>query len=184
MSRSITTAVQTAINSQSCTFCVFVELDFSSGFVRLCNANITFQWDSKSWIGIGELGSIQAISEAPDLEARGVSLSLSGIPNEAITRSLAEYYQGRSCKIWIAPLDTDQQVITSPVLVFSGRMDNMQIELGETATIMVTAESRLADWDRPRVRRFNHQDQITEYIGDLGFEYVEQMVEKEIIWGG
>jgi hypothetical protein len=184
MSRSITAAVQTAINAETCTFCVFVELDFISGFVRLCNANITLSWDSKSWIGIGDLGTINAISEAPDLEAKGITLTLSGIPNTAITTSLTEYYQGRSCKVWISPLDSNQQVIANPVLVFHGRMDNMQIELGENAIITVSAESRLADWDRPRVRRFNHQDQITEYAGDLGFEYVEQMVEKEIIWGG
>lgn len=183
MSRSLTTAADNAINAETCSFCVFVELDFQSGFVRLCNANITLSWNSLSWVGVGDLGSIQAISEAPDLEAKGVALALSGIPSGLVSTALGEHYQGRSLKIWFAPLDANDQPIADPVLVFSGRMDNMQIEIGETASIMVSAESRLADWDRARVRRFNHADQLTEYPGDMGFEFVEQMVEKEIVWG-
>lgn len=184
MSRTLTTAVATATEAEVCSFVIFVELDFASGFVRACNANVSLDWNSYTWSGVGNLGSIQTIEEVADLEAKGVSLQLSGIPSAMISRALGEHYQGRSCKIWVAPLDpTNHTAIPDPVLVFSGRMDTMQIELGEQARISVTAESRLADWDRPRIRRFNNADQKTEYVTDSGFEFVEQMVEKEIRWG-
>ena len=59
----------------------------------------------------------------------------------------------------------------------------MDIDVGATATITVNAESRLADWDRPRVRRYNHEDQQIDYPGDMGFEFVPQMATKELRWG-
>jgi len=62
-------------------------------------------------------------------------------------------------------------------------MDTMDVELGTTASITVAAESRLADWDRPRVRRYNAADQNISYPSDKGFEFVPQMVEKSIRWG-
>jgi len=184
MSKTISGAVSTAINSEHVPFMVLVELDFSSGFVRVCNANITVTWDSKTWSGLGELGQIAVIEETSSLEAKGLTMQLSGIPTAIVSTALGEYYQGRDVKVWVAPVDVDtHQPLVDPVLVFYGRGDTMSIELGETATITYSAESRLADWDRPRVRRFNSADQKLDYSTDEGFEFVEQMVEKELVWG-
>lgn len=184
MSKTVTTAIRDAINAGHATFMVLVELDFQSGFVRVCNANITVGWDSKTWLGLGDLGQISALAETTDLEAKGITMQLSGIPTTMVSTALGEHYQGRSVKVWVAPVDPDdQQPIVDPVLVFSGRGDTMSIELGATATITYTAESRLADWDRPRIRRFNSADQKLDYPGDDGMSFVEQMVEKELVWG-
>ena len=51
------------------------------------------------------------------------------------------------------------------------------------ATISVSAESRLAAWDRPNVRRYNHEDQQIDYPGDKFFEFVPQMVDRLLVWG-
>ena len=59
----------------------------------------------------------------------------------------------------------------------------MNIDAGETATVSLSVESRLSDWERPRIRRYNNADQQIAYISDKGFEFVPQMVEKELIWG-
>ena len=60
----------------------------------------------------------------------------------------------------------------------------MQILLGSTQSeVLLTAENRLADWDRPRIRRYNDADQQSEYPGDLGMQFAEQMVNKTILWG-
>ena len=169
MSHAMTAAVQTAINAGHSTFMVLVELDFQSGFVRVCNANISITWNGFTWSGLGELGQISAISESADLEAAGLTMQLSGIPLTIISTALNEQYQGRSVKVWIAPLDPDtQQTITDPILIFNGRGDTMSIDLGTTATLTYSAESRLADWDRARVRRFNSPDQKLDYLARGG----------------
>jgi len=180
---SLTTAVANALRAENVPLVLFVELDFASGVMRLNTSGVNIVWNANVWTGAGALGSIEPIEEGNSLEARGVALSLSGIPAGIVTTALAEHYQGRSARIYVAPLDASHAIIADPVLRWAGRMDNMLVEMGQTATITVRCESRLADWDRPRVRRYNHQDQQAEYPGDLGFQYVEQMAEKPINWG-
>jgi hypothetical protein len=80
-------------------------------------------------------------------------------------------------------LNDSYALVADPVEIFKGRVNQMNIEAGETATVSLTVESRLVDWERPRVRRYNNADQQVAFTGDKGFEFVPQMVEKELIWG-
>jgi hypothetical protein len=183
MARTLTTATENALAASQVRALMFVLMDFPSGYLRVNNSAITFTWDGASWLGVGNLGSIDAVSEGIGLDARGLAFRISGVPAANIAIALGQQYQGRDCKVWLAPLSEAHAIIADPVLVFHGRMDVMDIELGETATITVTAESRLADWDRPRIRRFNHEDQQIDWPADKGFEFVPQMAEKELRWG-
>jgi hypothetical protein len=189
LSRELTAAVLAASENANVPMVAFVELDFGSGFVRVTNAPHSMTWNGYTWIGLGTLGGINAVDEGTGLEARGVALTLSGVPvsgegdSENISIALGEHYQGRDCRVWVALLDDQFSIVPDPKLIFLGRMDNMEIEIGATATIIVRVESRLADLERPRVRRYNNEDQQIEYSGDRGLEFVEQMVDKSIVWG-
>ena len=183
MSRPLTTAVDGALAAGHVPMIVLVEMDFPSQFLRLNNSAFNFDWNGYAWLGVGRLGQIDPISEGADLQARGLALRISGIDPAAISLALGTQYQGRSCKVWVAPLTEAHAVMATPVRIFWGRMDTMDIAIGDTATITVNVESRLADWDRPRVRRYNHEDQQIDYAGDMGFEFVPQMVTKELRWG-
>lgn len=184
MTRNITTAVGNALAASNVPMLLFVLLDFSSGVVRVTNASYNFTWDGHTWAGLGEVGSIDNITEGSGLEAYGLKLQLSGVNVDNVAIALQEQYQGRDCKIWLAPLsEAGYAVVADPVMVFWGRMDTMQVELGETAVITVSAESRLVDWQRPRIRRYTNDDQQAFFPSDTGFRFVPQMAEKELIWG-
>jgi len=96
---------------------------------------------------------------------------------------LAESYQGRAVLIRQGFLDDAYTIITSPVLQFSGLIDQMAITIGQTATITLSAEHKLVRWERPNVRRYTDADQQKLYPGDLGLQFISQVVEKEILWG-
>lgn len=181
--RSLTTAAKNAFSQLNFPALLLVELDFADGVVRLTNAGYTFTWGGHDWLGIGTLGSIEAISEGSGLEMYGCQLTLNGIPPEIISEAFSQNYQGRAATIWLAPLTAEYAFIADPVVVFKGRMDTMDIALGETATITLAVESRLVDWDRPRIRRYNDEDQRSEFPNDRGFRYVDQMVTKDLKWG-
>ena len=183
MSRALTTAVSTALAAEIVPCLLLVELDWPSGAVRVNNSAVTFAWNGHDWLGLAELGSVDAITEHADMEMSGVRLTLTGIPSAMISRVLGEHYQGRDCNIWMAPLDENYAVLADPVLVFPGRIDTAVITLGESASIQISAENKMADWERARVRRYTHEDQIAEYPADKGLEFVPQMVEKVLIWG-
>lgn len=183
MSRITTAGVDAAHAAANVPTLILVELDFPSGFVRVNNSAVNFEWSGHTWLGLAELGSIDGVTEHSDLQMTGVSLTLTGIPPEMISRVLGEQYQGRSCQVWQSPLSEAYQILANPVLIFSGRMDSCDIAIGDTAVVSLTAESRLTDWERPRVRRYTHEDQLAEYPGDKGLEFVPQMVEKTLVWG-
>ena len=182
MSRAMSVAVAEALGAEHVPFVMFVEL-MTDDPLRATTAPYSMQWDGKDWLGLGTLGGISQIEEGDSLEMYGISLTLSGIPTEYISTALGSHYQGRDCKVWVAPLSASMTIVADPVLVFHGRLDVMNIEIGVTATITVTAESRLADWNRARTSRYTHEEQQRLYPGDMGLQYVAQTSEMELVWG-
>jgi hypothetical protein len=53
----------------------------------------------------------------------------------------------------------------------------------ERCEIQITYESRLIDLNRAREWRYTHESQQQISPGDLGFEYVAGLQEREIRWG-
>jgi hypothetical protein len=180
--RSLTGAMATALAGSGIAPVMFIELNFASGYVRATNLGFDIPWNGFNWLGAGYVGSIDAIVETEEVRSNGITFTLSGIPTALIASALGEQYQSRSANVWFGAV-AGEALVASPVLVFPGKMDNMQLVFGDTASIRVTAENRLADFERPRIRRYNHEDQIAQYPADLAFQYVPQMVEKSLYWG-
>jgi len=183
VSRTLTTAVENALAAENVPLVAFVELDFGSGFVRVCTAGYSIAWNTYTWLGLGNLASIEAIGESTEFFAHGVALQLSGIPAAMVTVARTEHYQGRAAKIWLAPLGANYNVLADPYLAWIGRMDVMTINVGKSCTISLSTETRFADWDRPRTRLYSDADQQAEFSGDTGMRYLEQLVEKSLAWG-
>jgi hypothetical protein len=161
---------------------MLVDLEFGSGTLYLCNASYNFDWNGHTYLGAASCGTIEEIPEPSDLSMSGIKMTLSGVDPAKVTIALDEHYQGQPVTIRLAPLDDDYQVIDDPVIVFVGRMDVMEVVIDKTAVITVTAESRLTDWNRASIRRYNHEDQTSVHPTDMFFQYVPQMIEKELLW--
>jgi hypothetical protein len=161
--------------------------DFSGGPVRLWNGVGDLSWGGNTYTGAGDLVGVEPVQESAEVRANGLAFRLNGIPSAMVTRILAEGYRGRSCQLWLA-LFTDLTAaspIADPLLLFSGRMDQCNLEdSGDTASITVVAESRLVDLQRARERRRTDEDQKNLFPGDRGLEFVAGLQDKEISWGG
>lgn len=183
MPRSLPGALLTASQQDAITPIMMVALDFSSGFVRAHTGVGTIVYGGNSYLGVGTLGGISTVQETGELGANGVTLTLSGVDPANISRALGEHYQGRSATIYLGLADTATSVLIDAVTLFKGRMDTQTITLGEQGAISLKIESPVADWARPRVRRYNNADQQKLYPGDKGLEFAEQTVDKTIKWG-
>lgn len=183
MSRTITGAAAAAFASANVPMLVLIALYFDSGTVYLTNAPYTVTWQGNDFLGVGRFLGLESLGESGGIEAVGVGMTLSGVPSDMLAIALAENYQGNTAKVWIAPLDDNFQILADPVGPFIYRMDTMPIKLGTTATIKLNCESRLVDLNRPRVRRYNDADQREEFPTDGGMKFVEQMVDKTLVWG-
>jgi hypothetical protein len=184
MSRDLTAAVQSAVISDTVRPCRLFYADFESGPIYLHDGVGTLTWDGNNYSGVGHYGGISQVEEDSEQSASAVSFYLTGIDSSLISTALGEHYQGRDIVSYIAFLNPDGQIILDPVIEFKGRMDNMDIRLGKTATIELRAADERADWDRPRIGRWNNADQHARFPDDKGFEFAEETNNKEIRWGG
>lgn len=137
-----------------------------------------------TYVGAGTLLNIGEIAETSELQANGITVTLSGISDPLLAKARDVDYQGRELKVLLGAMDASNGVITNPVTVFSGFMDTMVInDSSETATIQVAVENRLIEFERTRIRRYTAEDQKIDYPNDKGLEFVAEMAEKEIAWG-
>lgn len=183
MTRDITTALRDQVTASALQPIALFEAVFDSGALRFWTGYGEITWNGVVWNGSGNLIGVDEMTESQELKAIGTSVTLSGIPAELISVALAEDYQGRPCAIYFGAMQNGA-LVADPYKIFGGILDVMEIdEAGETASITLTAESRLIDLERPRERRYEHEDQQALFAGDLGLEYVPTIQDVPIIWG-
>jgi len=183
MSRGLSSGVAAASVAEVVLRTVAVDLDFPSGAVRLNGSPADLEWGGLTFLGVGGLGAISVVEEAAELRAYDLTLQLSGIPRDMVALALTEQYQRRTGTVWEVIFDrTTHLPITDPVVIFRGRMDQMAVTLGDMATIQVTLQNRLADWETPRILRYTHEDQQRLHPDDLGLRFVSDTVQKQLFW--
>jgi hypothetical protein len=182
--RTLSSDMVTEVTTAQLSPILLANLGFSTP-VYLWTGYGSLFYNSTTYLGLGTLGTISPVEETTDLAARGITMKLSGVPTANVSLALTEDYQGRECSILFGALSpTAGTLISSPVTVFAGRMDVMQVsDDGQTAEIIMTAESRLMDFKRPREVRYTDEEQQNLFAGDLGLEFVNDIQEKAIYWG-
>lgn len=193
MGKTINSTVQAAIDSGEFAGVILAKLHFSP-IRRYTNAYQSIYWDESGggeleYEGLGNLASISVLEESAELSAQTIQLTISGIPNDTVTDIFGDDYIGEPVYLWYATLNKTTYAVeggqNGPVLIFAGRMDYGTMTFGDTATISVNATSRLADWERARGGRFNHEYQLRHVdITDYGFYFVQSLQNKPISWGG
>ena len=176
--------MQSAVTADLVRPIILVQCAFDSGNLNLWNGVGNLTVSSVDYVGAGTLLAIGEIAETSELQANGITVTLSGITDPLLAKARDEDYQGRELKVLLGAMDASNGVISTPVNVFSGFMDTMVInDSSETATIQIAVENRLIGFERTRVRRYTAEDQLIDFPNDKGFAIVAYMAEKEIVWG-
>lgn len=188
MTRDISSANETASEASVIVPVWFVKLAFDDGEVNLSTYDGPLAWGGDSYVGAGAIGSISAADENSELARSTLEMTLRGLPADVVAIVLGEHYQGRAATLYLGYLNqSTRQLVDDPVVIYRGRMNTARVKKGEgtppTMTVTLTVESRFADWDRPRIRRYNKADQQALYSGDTGLDYAEESTEKVVYWG-
>lgn len=182
--REFSTAFQNALADQNLHIVIMFEGQFATGTVRIWSGLGDLEWDGKSWSGVGSLLGMGSIDETREVVAGGTTISLSGVPLDLVQVAIDEARQGLPGRIWVGLVSESGSIIADPVQAFSGRLDVPEITDDEnTCTITISYESRLIDLTVPRTWRYTHESQQVLFPGDLGFEYVTAIQDREITWG-
>lgn len=184
MPRGISSAMIAALEAQFLSPAFFVAATFKSGPVYLWTGVGTIFWNSQTWTGVGSLAQISTIEESSEVNAKGMTIGLSGIDATLLGDVLAEVQLGLPAQVYLALFDSGGNIIADPLLSFQGRMDQPTVTVGgETASISINCESRLLDMNTPVLRRYTDADQKLDYPNDEGFAYVSAIQNVRVFWG-
>jgi hypothetical protein len=179
MSRTIDSGLLTALTGNLVNPYYAVELFFDSSTLRFWTGLGDRTIGGETYIGTGSLLNIAAAEEVGDLSAKGMVLTLTGLESSIISLALQEPYQRRVAKVYLG-----EQSVTPVVQIFSGFMDTMQIsDEPETATVVLTIESKLVELERSRNWRYTDESHKARYSGDSFFSFVQDIQDQQVAWG-
>jgi len=176
---------------------ILVDLEYADNTVYIWNGLGTLPWNGNSYIGVGGLGSVEGIGETLATEAKGVKLSLSGIPSDMLTESMDEIEAFHTCNIYLCLFDGPcGNIIDTPFLSWSGFMDSPEIaDDGKTSTVTIQVENKLLTMNMDCARRFTADDNridLAERLTTLGlatstadtaFNFINAMQLQQVWWG-
>lgn len=205
--RDITTDLAQEFEGQSVTPIILAELEFDSATVRVWSGLGTIQWQGEQFTGLGGLIDVSPLEETQNLEARGISCTLSGVPSTNIAMALTERCRGRPFRMWLGALPAggqyieledesgvvltedgdrvllESQLIDDPLRIFTGLMDVMEFQDdGTTASIRLAVENAMIIGERAKMGRYTAEDQKKRFPDDRGLEFINQLQDKEIVW--
>lgn len=179
MTRSLPAGMATALASSSIEPFYAVELLFDSGAIRMWTGYGDRTIDGQTYLGSGDFLNISDIEEVGTLNAKGITLSLSGIDTTIMSYALTEAYQGRTARVLFG-----LNGISDAVEVFAGLMDVMSIKhSGESLQISLSVENKLVNLQRPNIRRYTSSSHKSRNPGDTFFDSVNAIQDKVISWG-
>jgi len=185
MDRGSTGAFQTEIVKSANKPFHLVKLSFDNVSYFLSDAYIPVTYDSDTYTPTGSFLAFSDIVETNESNIETISISLSGVDTTYINLFLTGGYLDRTVEIYKAFLDSNDALVSDPLLIFNGRLNNPVIKEdvdAGTSTIAVQASSLFVDFDRINTRFTNNESQQSFFAGDTGFRY-SSVVVKELNWG-
>lgn len=196
MPRSLSADMIAALTATNVRVAILASLQFSDETLYLWSGIGPLTWNSMTFQGVGTLGKVEGISEDTTVEARGVQISLSGVPSSMIGEALNSVRLMQSAQLWLVCFTPSGAVIDTPVVSFAGLMDKSSIDDdGSTSAITINVENILADLNRPVPRHYTQADQqldlaltltslgLSTSTVDTGFSHVNDIQELVVYWG-
>ena len=185
MDRGSTGAFQTEIVKSANKPFHLLKLSFDDVSYFLSDAYIPVTYDSNTYTPTGSFLNFSDIVETNEANIETITIALSGVDTTYINLFLTGGYLDRTVQIYKAFLDSSDALVSDPLLIFDGRLNNPVIKEdvdAGTSTIAVQASSLFVDFDRINTRFTNNESQQSFFSGDTGFRF-SSVVVKELNWG-
>ena len=183
MPRTTDSGLIAALTAPNLQPAIFVLLAFTSGPQYLWSGIGSVTWNGQTWTGLGPLLMLSPIYDGATVEARGISVTLSGLDSTLLPLCMSDFALLLPAAVYLG-LYSGGSLISTPITAWAGRMDQPTIDCsGEDATITIALEDRLLDMNVAVDRRLTNQDQQMTWPGDLGLQFVDAVQEITVYWG-
>jgi hypothetical protein len=184
MPRPLSPALLTALSAPILNPALFVQAQFSDETVYMWSGVGSVTWNGHTWIGLGGFLGVTTPEDSSTVEAKGITLMLSGMDAKMLPQALNDVVLGYPVTVYLALYDSNNTLIDGPVVAWAGRLDQPTFEVGGTeVSLQINCESRLLDMNVGVDRRYTHEDNQLDNPGDLCFMFVDSIQEMTLFWG-
>ena len=163
---------------------IFVQMAFITETVYIWSGLGATDWNGHTWQGLGSLLGFSTPEDSSTVEAKGITITLSGIDATLMPEALTDFQLGLPVTVYFGALNAGS-LFGTPVVAWAGRMDQPSFEIsGNEVTLSINCENRLIDMNIAVDRRYTNEDQQLDFPGDLGCQFVDGLQEKTLFWGG
>ena len=192
MTRVLPTSVSTGVEQDKVSVAFLLEMALDSGSVYLWSGQGDLDWNGQTWLGVGGMGAISAVTEDSQMSDARIKATLSHVPVENLPDFVQEFSDndpvGRSFTLSLAFFDEDTS-ISDVVTLTAGFVDAVSMNDGaggadgSSGGIELMLASEAALLSRKRGYRLTDQHQEALFSGDRGLEFVTDTNLAEIRWG-
>lgn len=180
----ITTPIQNRLEDNHQRLFLAVKAEFDTGDVLVWSGTEDMVISSETYTGAGTFLNISGVEEGREVKSTGITVSLSGMDNTVLNYALTESYQNRPITVFLGFSMGGSNESAGVITVFKGRMTNLAITDDTNGSMVhVDAENRLVDLERPCNFRYTAESQQFLHSGDTGFNRIQQLQDKQILWG-
>ena len=181
--RGIDSATLAALSEPVVRMAFLVEVLFPSpNTLRFTTLLRPYTHEGDTYVATGSLGSVTTAASNSQIEPSQYQITLSGIPEDNLAAAGQLDYMNHRATCWALVLDDQDQVVGEPFIWFRGLTDSVDIEIGNSPTIVIQVRDRITDWERPRISHYTDAEQRRLHPGDKGMEFVSQVSSREVEW--
>lgn len=160
-----------------------VVIDLPSGMFRANSSDKNLTVGGDLYYGVGHLGKISEATESVGTAAQTLKLTLTSIPQSMVDGVVAENTRNKDLTVYLCLFQPDHSMVAAPFIIFKGKTDSLNMEVGQMVNIQVSATSRLRQWARSPNSRYTNEDQQSKYPGDKGFQFINALPSLRLQWG-
>ena len=182
MARGLTTAVNNELASDQINPVLLIKLDIGSGITQTDHYK-DLTYDGNTYTASSIFLGISNVTESPEVAVDSLVVGFSGADQTIIALLLNNNYSEADATIYRGFLDSNQNLIADPFILFKGRVESFELSEDETSSqININIASHWADFEKIQGRKTNSNSQQIYFSGDKGFDYASQST-GDIKWG-
>lgn len=183
MSRELTALNQAEVDSDHLYDVVLAKLEFDTPvYVHSGLGNITY--DGNEYLGVGNLGDVEATKETEALGPQPLDLTLDCTDAVYISEALDAGNIYDPVTLYVGYRNDDGTLVDDPWIPWKGFYEFAAVRQGDSNVITVTCQHDLTWLDEKDGGRYSDEDQKNTYASDEGFEFVTDMATLKLFWAG
>jgi hypothetical protein len=156
-------------------------LDIEGDPVRVWSGVGVLHYAGESWQGTGSFGAVDAIEEYSEIRAGSVNLTLTEVPNHALSSLGTLKFKGRRAELLLAMFAGDSHDLIGVETLMRGAMDVLKVQRKPKGTTLnLTLTNELAKLRESWGQIYTDADQQTLHPGDSGLRFVQSIQDVDI----